>query len=210
MSDIRSFFTSKPQDKQKVKNGTSKNRPKPLISDSSDDEIVEGTPKQNLQSKNRTTKGGKCLIDKKVSKRKLSDSSADEFETISNDNSKRSKSTRNKPTNTLPANQPLPTKNGTHSNEQTKNGNKPLKPVDANDFFKSSTANLKPLLKIKKSPPKQDIKKRKHETINQNTLQEHLDKLNCGNKRVSTSKIELEDKNLKTDSTDIDKITKCL
>ena len=177
MADIRSFFSAKPKDQQKSKNASSKNRPKPLISDSSDDENGDSS-NHHVLSKTQTTKS-KGQTANKPSKRKLSDSSDDEDETISNETSKRSKSDKNKSKTTMPADL-YPSNKNIHA----KNGNK-LKPVDATHFFKSSTANLKPLTKTKTSPLKQDSKKRKKE----DEIEEHDDPsfmamlLNMGDKK---------------------------
>ena len=110
--DIRNFFNAKSKEQPGSKNAPIKNRPKPLISDSSDEEMVEGEIQHNTESvlkvklKNRKPKNDGA-VEKKARKRQLSDSSNDEFE---------------------PVKQPNPTK-------QTKLVST-LKPVDAKDFFK--------------------------------------------------------------------------
>ena len=110
--DIRNFFNAKSKEQPVSKNVPIKNRPKPLISDSSDEEMVEGEIQHNTESvlkvklKNRKPKNDGA-VEKKARKRQLSDSSNDEFE---------------------PVKQPNPTK-------QTKLVST-LKPVDAKDFFK--------------------------------------------------------------------------
>ena len=48
--DIRNFFNAKSKEQPGSKNAPIKNRPKPLISDSSDEEMVEGEIQHNTES----------------------------------------------------------------------------------------------------------------------------------------------------------------
>ena len=167
MSDIRNFFNVKTKNQPNSKNGPIKNRPKPLLSDSSDDDTIENTPERHVQLKNKTTKGNGQL-NKRASKRRISGSSSDEGtsnETHKHTGSKKSKHTSAHPTNKTSS------KNGTYLKDQTSNVEKNLKPVNATDFFKSSTANLKPIPKTK-SPPKPENRKRK---IDSDEIEEHDD-----------------------------------
>ena len=171
MSDIRSFFGVKTKNQPKSKNGPIKNRPKPLLSDSSDDDTIENTPEPHAQLKNRTTKSN-GQHSKRASKRRISGSSSDDlFEATSNGTQKHTGSTNSKHTSAHATNK-TSSKNGTYLNEQTSNVEKKLKPVTATDFFKSSTTNLKPIPKTTKSPPKPDNKKRK---IDSDEIEEHED-----------------------------------
>ena len=81
--DIRNFFNAKAKNQPTPKNDLVKNRPKPIISDSSDDEIRNGcSPKKHHTKKSSAKRDDNQ--NKKVAKRRLSNSSSDEFEDISN------------------------------------------------------------------------------------------------------------------------------
>ena len=170
MSDIRNFFAVKSKDQPKSKNGSSKNRPKPLISDSSDDDMFEDTPQRKIQTKTQPVKGN-GQGNKKAVKRRLSDSSSEDLEKSSDDERKgNAKCAKNKPENGATKIKPSPLKN-IATTEQSKPKSNILKPVDAKDFFSASTAKLKPLAATRKSPRKGN-KKRKDECDN---IEEHDD-----------------------------------
>ena len=54
--DIRNFFNAKTKSQPTNKNEVVKNRPKPLISDSSDEDVISGSPQKNYNSKKNLLK----------------------------------------------------------------------------------------------------------------------------------------------------------
>ena len=150
MSDIRNFFSSKPKTQPISKNDTVKNRPKPLLSDSSDDDVVNGSSQKKTRTK-RSTGKHEDHQEKKAAKRRLSNSSSDEFEessrAVKNGKSRKVESETGHPTKGASS------KNGASKNHS--NGDLKLKPVDVDDFFNSSST------KVKESKTKKSAIKRK-------------------------------------------------
>ena len=113
--DIRNFFNAKSKEQPRSKNVPIKNRPKPLISDSSDEEMEVET-QHNTESVlkvkliNRKPKNDGA-VGKKAHKRQLSDSSDDELEPAKQSNpSKQTKLVKGEIDN-----KPMLTKIGTKS-----------------------------------------------------------------------------------------------
>ena len=139
--DIRNFFNAKSKEQPRSKNVPIKNRPKPLISDSSDEEM-EGEAQHNTESVlkvkliNRKPKNDGA-VEKKAHKRQLSDSSDDELEPAKQSNpSKQTKLVKGEIDN-----KSMLTKNGTKSKTYQSSEVNTLKPVDAKDFFKKVHEN---------------------------------------------------------------------
>ena len=130
--DIRNFFNAKAKNQPTSRNDVVKNRPKPIISDSSDDEMRNGpSPKKHHTKKSSAKRDDNQ--NKKAAKRRLSNSSSDEFEDISN--KKGNSKSRKVESDTR-------SKNGSSKNNSS-NGDQKLKPVNVDDFFGSSTAMVK-------------------------------------------------------------------
>ena len=139
--DIRNFFNAKSKEQPRSKNVPIKNRPKPLISDSSDEEM-EGEAQHNTESVlkvkliNRKPKNDGA-VEKKAHKRQLSDSSDDELGPAKQSNpSKQTKLVKGEIDN-----KPMLTKNGIKSKTYQSSEVNTLKPVDAKDFFKKVHEN---------------------------------------------------------------------
>ena len=159
--DIRNFFNAKSKEQSGSKNAPIKNRPKPLISDSSDEEMV-GEVQHNTESvlkvklKNRKPKNDGA-VERKAHKGQLSDSSDDQFEPVKQSNpTKQTQLVKGESDN-----KPILTKNGTKSKTCQSSEVSTLKPVDAKDFFKKVATNMKP--RDNQKSPEKEIKKRKVE-----------------------------------------------
>ena len=159
--DIRNFFNAKSKEQPVSKNVPIKNRPKPLISDSSDEEMVGGIQHDTesvlkVKLKNRKPKNDRA-VEKKAHKRQLSDSSDDELEPVKQSNPTK----QTKVAKAESDNKPNLTKNGTKSKTCQSSEVNTLKPVDAKDFFKKAATNMKP--RENQKSPEKEIKKRKVE-----------------------------------------------
>ena len=147
--DIRNFFNAKAKNQPTSKNDVVKNRPKPIISDSSDDEMKNGpSPKKHHTKKSSVKRDDNQ--NKRVAKRRLSNSSSDEFEDISN--KKGNSKSRKVESETVHNSKNTSSKNGS-TKTNSSNGDQKLKPVNVDDFFSSSTTTVKES-KNKKSPIK--------------------------------------------------------
>jgi len=148
--DIRNFFNAKTKSQPTNKNEVVKNRPKPLISDSSDEDVISGSPQKNYNSKKNLLKRDDNQ-NKKAAKRRLSNSSSDEFEENSNTKVNNGK-TRKIESKTLQSSKQGSSGNGA-SKTDSSNKNEKLKPVEVEDFFGSSKTKVKETI-CKKSPSK--------------------------------------------------------
>lgn len=148
--DIRNFFNAKTKSQPTNKNEVVKNRPKPLISDSSDEDVISGSPQKNYNSKKNLLKRDDNQ-NKKAAKRRLSNSSSDEFEENSNTKVNNGKS-RKIESKTLQSSKQGSSGNGA-SKTDSSNKNEKLKPVEVEDFFGSSKTKVKETI-CKKSPSK--------------------------------------------------------
>merc|ERR1712223_662043 len=138
--DIRNFFNAKTKSQPTNKIEVVKNRPKPLISDSSDEDVINGSPQKNYNSKKNLFKRDDNQ-NKKAAKRRLSNSSSDEFEENSNTKVNNGKS-RKIESKTLQSSKQGSSGNGA-SKTDSSNKNEKLKPVEVEDFFGSSKTKVK-------------------------------------------------------------------
>ena len=148
--DIRNFFNAKTKSQPTNKNEVVKNRPKPLISDSSDEDVISGSPQKNYNSKKNLLKRDDNQ-NKKAAKRRLSNSSSDEFEENSNTKVNNGKS-RKIESKTLQSSKQGSSGNGA-SKTDSSNKHEKLKPVEVEEFFGSSKTKVKETI-CKKSPSK--------------------------------------------------------